>query len=125
MTCSTIKSLNEFMPVAAKAPFRCLNSRTRITTRSQRGSPQSREREQASFLLTLAGYFWQCAATERIQPQSGSLRRYVSFSNALQSAAFNWARRSYQTVPSETRIPFAHQLGFMEQKNTSISLRSG
>src|SRR5579864_3781602 len=125
MTCSTTKPLNEFMPVAARVPFRCLNGRTRIITRSQLGSPRSREREQASFLPNSIAYFLQCVAREHKRPQSEFLRRYVSFSNAPQPAAFNWARRSYQTVPSETRIRVAHQLGFMEQKNTSISLRSG
>jgi hypothetical protein len=81
------------MPVVARAASRCLSSRSRITTGSQRGSPRLKEREQVSFLPNLTGYFWQCAAREHKRLQSWFLRQSVSFSNTLQSTmARSWDR---------------------------------
>src|SRR5438105_10195800 len=71
------------MPLAAKALFRCLNNRIRITTRSPRGSPRLKERGQASSLPNLTAYFWQCAAREHRQLKFESSRPHSRLLNTV------------------------------------------
>src|SRR3954453_17586721 len=115
------------MPLAAKAVFRCLNNRIRITTRSPQGSPRLTERGRVFSLPNLTAYFWRGAAREHRELKFESTRRHSRLFNGLLNPKCQAKFPGSREIARDRRLnvfPLApHELGGSDGTRTRGLLR--